>query len=147
MLDELYQALDDPAYQGDPTETLLRIDELIGEYDSRAKLEARFALEDIEPDPGLFQEDTDFDIAAFLTPEALNNESLISFNGSAYLQHLMVRGPSHLIPLPLSDPYVAPRTSISQVGPGAEFLRGAGADRQFSRKAPWSGCRSACGKV
>ena len=96
MLDELYQALDDPTFQGDPTEFLLRIDEMWGEHDPKDKLEEYPGLEEMEPDPGMFPEDTDFDIAALLTPETLDVDLLSCFNNSKYLRRMMVSQPTTL---------------------------------------------------
>ena len=122
MLDELYRSLEDPTYEGNPVETLFHIDEMLGEYDSRFKLEG--CLEVMEPDPGLFPEDTGFDIATLLTPEALDTEPLCSFNfnSTMYLRRMRVSESDHPISLILSlTPRIAPRTRISQVGAGAEF--------------------------
>lgn len=94
ILDELYQALDDPTFKGDPTEMLLRIDEMWGEYDSRLKLEERFGLEESQPDPGLFPEDTGSDVAALLTPGALDVDLLSCFNSSVYQRGTMVSRPT-----------------------------------------------------
>jgi len=96
MLDELYQALDDSTFQGDPTEMLLRIDEMCGEYDPRYKLKGHSILEEMEPDPGLFLEDSGFDVVALLTPEALDNDLLSCFDSSIYLRRMMVSQPTTL---------------------------------------------------
>lgn len=96
MLEELYQALDDPTFQGDPTEILLRIDEMWGEYDPRYKFDGRPILEEMEPDPGLFPEDTGFDVETLLAPEALDVDFLGCFNGSMYLRRMMVSQPTTL---------------------------------------------------
>ena len=96
MLDELYQALDDPTFQGDPTEILLHIDEMCGEHDPRYKLGGGPILEEMEPDPGLFPEDTGFDVAALSTPEALDVGLLSCFNSSMFLQRMMVSQPTTL---------------------------------------------------
>lgn len=106
ILDELYRALDDPTYQGDPTEILFRIDEMLGEHDPRPKLEGAFGLEEMEPDPGLFPEGSGLDAAALLTPEALNTEPLSSFNTSMYLQLMMVSEYNHFVPSILSPTHV-----------------------------------------
>jgi len=144
----MYEVLDDPTYDGDPVETLLRIDEILGEHDSRCKFEQHPILEETEPDPGLFPEDTGFDITALYTPEALNAEPFNSFNSSAYLQRMMVSESNYLVPLISSlTPYTARRPSISQIGAGAEFLCGPEAGGKFSRQVPRLGCGGGCGRV
>ena len=124
-MSEVYGVLDDPAYDGKPAEMLLFIDELLGEHDSRFKLEQRYGLEEAEPDPGLFpeEEETGLDATELLTPEAINAEFFGSFNGSAYLQRMTVSRFKNLLSLEFS---LTPRTAtwlhISLVGAGSEFL-------------------------
>ena len=116
---------------------LLLIDEMLGEHDSMFKFQQRHGLEEAEPDPGLFPEDSGFETAALLAPEALNAELLSSFNSSAYLERMMVSKSDNLVSLILPlTPRTARRPRSSHVGKGAKFLRGSRADRQFPRKAP-----------
>ena len=103
-MDKIYEALGDPTYEGDPTGMLLLIDEMLGEHDSMFKLQQRYGLEEAEPDPGLFPEDSGFETAALLAPEALNAELLSSFNSSAYLERMMVSKSDTLMSLILPDP-------------------------------------------
>ena len=100
---------------------LTLISEIIGDHDSRLKLEQRF--EEAEPDPGLFPEDTGFDTAALLTPEALSAKLGTSLNSSAYIRHMMVSKFNDLVPLIFSlTPCTGRGSCISQVGTGPEFL-------------------------
>jgi len=144
----MYEVLDDPTYDGDPAEILLRINEMLGEYDSRCNLEHHPILEEIEPDPGLFPEDTGSDITTLDTPEALNTEPFSSFSSSTYLQRMMVSESNYLVSLISSlTPCTARRRGVSKIGAGAEFFCGLEADRQFSRQVPRVGCGSCCGRV
>lgn len=144
----MYELLDDPTYDGDPTETLLRIDEMLGEYDSRYKLERYPILEEIEPDPGLFPEDTGFDVAELDAPEFLNAEAFSSFDSSTYLQRMMVGESNHFASLISSlTLFIARWPHITQVGARAKFLYGLEADRQLPRQAPRLGCGGGCERV
>lgn len=97
-MDDLYEKLNDPEFDGDPSATLLLIEEMLGEKTEHS------ILEEMEPDPGLFPDYPDFDIAAFTPPEALNTETSTPFNSSIYLRHMMVGEFNHLASPVSSDP-------------------------------------------
>ena len=138
----MYKVLNAPEHEGDPLGMLLLICEILGEGGSKFGLEQCGDMPEMEPDPGLSPEGASFDV----TPETLDAELVGSFNGSMYLQYLMVSSSKHLVVVVL---FLTPHTAqprSPRIDAGTKFLRGSEAEvGEFPRQIPWFGCGDGCG--
>lgn len=120
----MYREMDDPEHQGNLVDALEIIQELMGEHDTRSEFfEQNPPLEETEPDPLLFPEDSGFEDAVLATPEAPVTGMSKSFDRSAYLESMKVGKFSSLVsPSSLTACTAERLHSISQTGSEPEFL-------------------------